>query len=181
MRFIILLKIIKKGIILLQMKLSKYWKCQLLGWSLASLYWAYTVYFELGYTLFYTIVNFIFDVLIGVFLTHTYKLIIKHDRNKIFDTKRVILLALSIIVLGILFMLLNNLKWYLYSIINNSETIDFITSLFFWNPPLITGLRLMTIWVLAYHLYHYYEQQIELSTQNAELSIIAKQIQIDHL
>jgi len=35
--------------------------------------------------------------------------------------------------------------------------------------------------VLAYHLYHYYNQQIALTEHNAELSILAKQIQLDHL
>lgn len=163
------------------MKLSKYWKYQLVGWSLASLFWVYSVYFEQGYNLHYTVVNFIFDVLIGVALTHSYKLIIRNHRNNLFDKKRIFQLGLSIVVLAILFMLLNNLKWYLYAVNISGEKANLIESLLFWNPPLITGLRLMTIWVLAYHLYHHHYQQIALSAHNAELSIIAKQIQIDHL
>ena len=40
---------------------------------------------------------------------------------------------------------------------------DLVTSLLEWNPVLITGIRLMTIWLLAYHLYHYYLNQIEIT------------------
>ena len=34
---------------------------------------------------------------------------------------------------------------------------------------------------MAYHLYHYYQKEIETARQNAELSIIAKQAQLDNL
>ena len=39
----------------------------------------------------------------------------------------------------------------------------------------------MSIWVLAYHLYHYYQKEMETARQNAELSLIAKQAQLDNL
>src|SRR5690606_18776526 len=44
-----------------------------------------------------------------------------------------------------------------------------------------TGLRLMAIWVLAYHLYHYHQNKLETAKQNAELLLIAKQAQLDNL
>jgi len=44
----------------------KYWKYQLIGWSLAALYWAYNFYFIQAYSVFHTITNFIFDVIIGI-------------------------------------------------------------------------------------------------------------------
>ncbi len=158
-----------------------YWKCQLVGWSLASLYWAYIFYFKQDYSIFHTITNFIFDVFIGVSLTHVYKLILKKSEQKSFTKSRIIQLTVSILVLAILFMLLNNLKWHIYWNTVKGGNFNLVKSLFFWDPPLITGLRLMTIWVLAYHLYHYYTQQIALTANNAELSILAKQIQLDHL
>ena len=83
--------------------------------------------------------------------------------------------------MSILFMLLVNVKWYIFSNTIKGQSLDFITSMFSWDPSLITGLRLMSIWVLAYHLYHYNRQQLVLARHNAELSILAKQIQIDHL
>ena len=49
------------------------------------------------------------------------------------------------------------------------------------NPVFLTGLRLMSIWILAYHLYHYAQKEIKTAQQNAELSVIAKQAQLDNL
>lgn len=159
----------------------KYWTFQLLGWSLASLYWAYGAYFIQEYSLFYTVLNFIFDVLIGVTLSHLYKIFIQKQRQKKIHERGIFNLALSIVILAVLFMLLVNLKWHVYWVNIRNENLVFVTSLFYWDPPLITGLRLMSIWVLAYHLYHYYKQQLALTAHNAELSILTKEIQIDHL
>jgi two-component system LytT family sensor kinase len=39
----------------------------------------------------------------------------------------------------------------------------------------------MTIWVLAYHLYHYHRYRLETIEQNAALELIAKQAQLDNL
>ncbi|MFY0630924.1 MAG: hypothetical protein JXR05_11120 [Flavobacteriaceae bacterium] len=35
--------------------ISLYWKCQLIGWSIVSIYWAYTVYTRDNYGVFYTL------------------------------------------------------------------------------------------------------------------------------
>ena len=39
----------------------------------------------------------------------------------------------------------------------------------------------MSIWVLAYHLYHFYNREVNTARANAQLSIIAKQAQLDNL
>ena len=39
----------------------------------------------------------------------------------------------------------------------------------------------MTIWLLAYHLYHYYQKEVDTTREIAQLSIIAKQAQLDNL
>ena len=54
-------------------------------------------------------------------------------------------------------------------------------ALFGWDPVFMTGLRLTAIWVLAYHLYHIYQKEIETAKQNAALSVVAKQAQLDSL
>ena len=167
--------------IALEDKPFKYWTCQLLGWSFASIYWAYVVYFQQDYTLLHTFINFIFDVAIGVSLTHLYKLSLRREERKSFNKKSLFRLAASIVVLSVLFMLLVNLKWYGYWVYVKGEDHDFIEAMLLWDRPLVTGVRMMTIWVLAYHLYHYYKQQLALTEHNAELSVLAKQIQFDHL
>ena len=160
---------------------SQYWRYQILGWSFASLYWAYIAYFKQDYSIFYTSINFIFDICIGVFLTHEYKLTAGKIVYIPFKNFAFIQIGVSIIILAILFMLLNNIKWYIYWVIIKQREFGFINSLFFWDPPLITGLRLMSIWVLAYHLHYYYKQQIIITRHNAKLSILAKQEQLNHL
>ena len=87
----------------------------------------------------------------------------------------------SIIVLAILYTLVSNVKWYLFWLFIGGKEIDLWNSLTYWDPILLTGLRLMSIWILAYHLYHYYQNKIETTQQNAELLVIAKQAQLDNL
>ncbi len=158
-----------------------YWKCQVVGWSLASVYWAYNTYFKNECSVSHTFIMFIFDVLIGISITHLYKLNHKKSGLELFKIASIFRLAISIIILAILFMFLGNLKWHLFWVVIKGIDQSFTTSMLFWDPILITGLRLMSIWVLAYHLYHYYRQQIALTEYNAQLSIFAKQVQLDHL
>ena len=162
--------------------ISLYWKCQLVGWCLVSVYWAYTVYTRDNYGLFYTLLNYLLDVSIGIFLTHIYRLVILHTTKNNFDLKKLLIIFIpSIIVLAILYMFFANLKWYYFWTFLMGQEYNLFNSLFAWNPVLITGIRLMSIWLLAYHLYHYYINQIEITKTNAQLSIIAKQAQLDNL
>jgi two-component system LytT family sensor kinase len=162
--------------------ISLYWKCQLIGWSLVSVYWAYTVYTRDNYGVFYTLLNYLLDVSIGIFLTHIYRaLILRSNKNNIQLKKLLLKIVPSVIVLAILYMFLANLKWHYYWSLVAGREHSLIQSLFEWNPVFITGIRLMSIWLLAYHLYHYYINQMEMTKANAQLSVIAKQAQLDNL
>ena len=162
--------------------ISLYWICQLIGWSLVSVYWAYTVYTRDNYGVFYTLLNYVLDVFTGIFLTHVYRTFILRSNKSIIDFKKLLLkIVPSIIVLAIFYMFLANLKWYYYWSLLEGKELNLLTSLFDWDPVLITGLRLMSIWLLAYHLYHYFINQIAITKANAQLSIIAKQAQLDNL
>ena len=165
----------------LKWRMSSYWKYQFLGWGVASIYWAYKAYFEQHYSPVATVANFILDVFIGVLLTHLYKGIFIKNKSKLLGKHTIGQLIVSILSLAFLFMLLNNLKWYFFWGVIKNNSIDLISSLFFWDPPLITGLRLMTIWVLGYHFYRYYKEQIKVVEQNAKLSLLTKQAQLDNL
>ncbi|MFY0604316.1 MAG: histidine kinase [Flavobacteriaceae bacterium] len=162
--------------------ISFYWKFQLIIWSLGSVYWAYIVYTRDNYGVFYTLLSYVLDVFMGIFLTHTYRTIILRSNKSTIGLKKLLLrIVPSIIILGVLFMFYANLKWYYYWAILKGKDLDLLTQLFYWDPVLITGLRSMSIWVLAYHLYHYYINQIAVTKANAQLSIIAKQAQLDNL
>jgi len=45
----------------------------------------------------------------------------------------------------------------------------------------IAGMRLMSIWILAYHLYQYAQREIELAKLNAELAVVARETQLNNL
>lgn len=162
--------------------LSLYWKCQLIGWGLVSIYWAYTVYKRDNYGLFYTFLNYVLDASIGVLLTHSYRKFALKLGWRQLSIKNLLIRVLPVIfLLAVLYMLINNLKWHFFWTVLIGEEKDILESLTFWDPIFITGVRLMSIWILAYHLYHYYQKEVVTAKENAQLSIIAKQAQLDNL
>jgi hypothetical protein len=161
---------------------SLYWKCQLLGWCTVAIYWAYTVYTRDNYSVFYTFCNYVLDVAIGIFLTHIYrKNALKANWSQLPIKRLLIRVIPSILLLAVLYVILNNLKWYGYWTLVAEEDKDIWESLSYWDPILLTGLRLMSIWILAYHLYHYYQKEVVTAREYAQLSLIAKQAQLDNL
>lgn len=66
----------------------------------------------------------------------------------------------AILLLAVLYVLINNLKWHLFWTVLIGEEKGLLESLIFWDPIFITGMRLMSIWILAYHLYHYYQKEV---------------------
>ncbi|NJB69909.1 hypothetical protein GGR42_000371 [Saonia flava] len=163
-------------------RVSLYWKCQLLGWGAVSIYWAYTVYTRDHYGAFYTFLNYVLDISIGIFLTHCYRQFALNKKWNELSLKRLLYRVVpSIVLLALLYVLINNVKWYLYWTVIAGEEKDLWEALIYWDPILLTGLRLMSIWILAYHLYHYYQREVATAKKNAELSILTKQIQLDNL
>lgn len=162
--------------------ISLYWKLQLLGWGTVSLYWAYTVYTRDNYGVFFTFLNYVLDIAIGVLLTHLYRYIAKKYKWSALSLGSLVARVIpSIILLSVAYMELADLKWHLYWVFVENKDYTLWYSLSYWNPVFITGLRLMAIWILAYHLYHYHQNKLETAQQNAELLVIAKQAQLDNL
>jgi len=162
--------------------LSLYWKCQFAGWGLVSIYWAYTVYTRDNYGVFYTFLNYVLDASIGVFLTHKYRrFAIKAGWSNLPIKKLLLRVIPMVLLLAFLYMALNNLKWHGFMLFFFDKEYVLLTSLLYWDPILITGLRLMSIWILAYHLFHYYQREVKTAKENAQLSLIAKQAQLDNL
>ncbi|MDD3638290.1 MAG: histidine kinase [Bacteroidales bacterium] len=162
--------------------ISLYWKCQLLGWGTVSIYWAYTVYTRDNYGVFFTIINYVLDISIGVSLTHLYRYFAKKYNWSALGLGNLAAWVIpSIILLSVAYMELVDLKWHLYWVFVENKDYSLWYSLSYWDPVFITGLRLMAIWVLAYHIYHYHQNKLETANQNAELLVIAKQAQLDNL
>ena len=162
--------------------LSLYWICQLSGWGLVSIYWAYTVYSRDHYGVFYTFLNYVIDVSVGIVLTHVYRYFaLRWQWSQLSIRKLLTRVIPSIILLSLLYVVINNFKWFGYWKYIAGRDVDLWQSLIYWDPILLTGLRLMSIWILAYHLYHYYQREVVTAKENAQLSIIAKQAQLDNL
>jgi len=163
-------------------RISLYWKCQLIGWSIVSVYWAYTVYTRDNYGVFYTLLNYVLDISIGIFLTHMYRhFALKAKWSSLPIKQLLIRLVPTILLLAVLYVIINNLKWYTYWSFIVGEDKNLLDSILYWDPILLTGLRLMSIWTLAYHLYHYYQKEVITAKENAKLSLITKQAQLDNL
>lgn len=135
-----------------------------------------------SYGFVFDLLNYVLDMTIGIAATHFYRFIVLELKWKTLKLSQLFRRIIpSIIVLSAVFMFLNNLKWHYFRVLIHGEELELLTTLLTWDPILITGLRTMSIWVLAYHLYHYYQKEITTAKLNAELSIIAKQAQLDNL
>lgn len=160
---------------------SLYWRCQIIGWGLVSLLWLYIALVRDQFTTLQALVNYVLDVSICIGLTHGYRSIaLKSGWNLLGIKKLLRRIVPAIVILSLLFMLMMNLKMSAF-IYWGQGVNTFLEDLSVWNPVLITGLRHMAIWVLAYHAYHFYIREVNTTKVNAQLSLIAKQSQLDNL
>lgn len=130
------------------------------------------------------IADLILDVIIGIALTHMYRnFALKKSWNKLSLKSLVPRLAISVLVLSLFYMLLIIGKLYLVRFVFlKSSPVSFIIFLKATQLQVfITGTRLMAIWLLAYHLYHYSRLEIETVRENARLSLIMKEAQLNNL
>ncbi len=130
------------------------------------------------------LVDLLLDLIVGIALTHFYKLFALRNNWIKLNLKPLLpRIALAILILSILYMFLITSKLYLVRIAmlqNMPDTFsDFLNSTSL--QIFITGTRLMSIWVLAYHLYHYSKREIETIKENSKLSVIAKEAQLNNL
>lgn len=164
-------------------QLSLYWKCQLVGWSAASLYWAYTGWQGQGFLWSLGILYFVSDIVLYIFLTHAYRSVVLRQGWHRLPLQRLLPRIIPAdILLAFLFMITTIGKIYLL----REWMIGFVQPfpVFFqenWLAVLMAGLRLMTIWVLAYHLYHYAQREITIAKENARLEVISKEAQLNNL
>jgi sensor histidine kinase YesM len=165
-------------------RISTYWKIQLIGWITTSLYWGVSAFFNGNFIWEIGIADLILDVSIGITLTHIYRnFALKNGWNKLNLKMLVPKIGLSVLVLSLLYMFLIVGKLYLIRLfILKSAPISFLAFLKSTQLQVfITGTRLMSIWVLAYHLYHYSRLELETVKENARLSIIIKEAQLNNL
>ena len=164
--------------------LSLYWKCQLIGWSTASLYWLLMGIVGTNFSFPLAILHFIGDLIIYILPSHLYRTISLKNHWDLLPPKRLLLIVLPLIlVFGLILMLLTIGKNYLiafYFYPNfNINFIDYFRPS--WLVTWMMGIRLMAIWILAYYLYHYAQAELKANKESARLSLVAKNAQLENL
>lgn len=165
-------------------RISAYWKIQLIAWFSVSFYWGFSAFFEGNFSWKIGVADLILDVFIGITLTHIYRnFAIRKGWNKLNLKKLVPKIAISVLILSLLYMFLIVSKLYLVRLFILKSTM--ISWIVFFNSMqlqvFITGTRLMSIWLLAYHLFHYSRLEIEVVKENAQLSLRIKEAQLNNL
>lgn len=165
--------------------ISLYWKCQLIGWSIAALYWTFQGWTAAGNFRFdLAVVQFVSDVAMYILLTHLYRNFANKNNWQDLAIEKLIWRMLVVIpVMGFFYTLVTISKLYLVRQLFLSHPPQPFTSFFSVNTASIfmAGIRLMAIWLLAYHLYHYAKREVRLSVENARLELSFKQSQLDNL
>jgi hypothetical protein len=164
--------------------LSLYWKCQLIGWSVASLYWGYVGFIGTNFSFTLAVIHFIGDLGIYILPTHLFRnFSVKQQWHKLRPEKLLPRIIPAIAVLGLAFMILTISKTYVmrwwfephFSESYHPYLNQFNVTTF------VTGIRLMSIWVLAYYLYHYAQREINATKESARLALVAKDAQLNQL
>lgn len=164
--------------------ISLYWKCQLIGWSVAGLYWGYAGYSGQGFNWLLGIIQFITDVAVYIIVTHVYRCIaLKLGWQTLGLNKLLPRLIPAVIILGLVYLFVTVSKVYLFRVwfqSGFSEPFgDFFD--FYCDSIFVAGVRLMSIWLLAYHMYHYSKREIGIAKENARLSVITRDAHLNNL
>lgn len=165
-------------------RLSLYWKCQLIGWAVASLYWSYMGFTGTRFSYMLAIIHFVADMVMYIGLTHLFRTISKqYGWEHLAPGPLLVRIIPATLLLGLGYMFLTAgktylIRWFFEPDFAGSWSIYFYTQ---WQVLLVTGIRLMAIWVLAYYLYQYAQREIRATRESARLALIAKDAQLDNL
>jgi len=167
-----------------KLSLTLYWKCQLIGWSVAALYWGYTGITSERFDPLLGLLLFITDVGFYILITHLYRnFALRHQWQLLGLNQLLPRIITSVIVLGLVFTLVTIVKIYFlkYWFIPGFQQpfAEFVQTN--KQPIFVTGVRLMSIWLLAYHLYQYEQREIRIAKENARLAIITREAQLNNL
>jgi signal transduction histidine kinase len=165
-------------------RISLYWKCQLVGWSVAALYWAFQGWSGDGFRGDVACLQFVLDVAMYILITHLYRTFSHRNRWQDLPLEKLMWrMLIAIPVMGIVYAVVTLAKLYLVRLVFLSHAPQPFANFVNLNAVtiLVAGIRLMAIWLLAYHLYHYAKREIRLSVENARLELSFKQSQLDNL
>jgi hypothetical protein len=167
-----------------KISISLYWKCQFIGWSVAALYWGYLGYIGKNYNFLIGLLEFISDIAVYIFITHLYRNFALRNHWQQLNLNQLLKRIIpTIVVMGSVYLLVTVIKVYLFDMWLNPCCIEPFTAFFKHNCAAIfvAGIRLMSIWLLAYHMYHYAQREISIGKENARLELITRDAQLNNL
>lgn len=164
--------------------ISLYWKCQLIGWTVASLYWTVQGWTGDGFRWDLAWVHLVSDVVMYIAITHLYRIFALKNRWQELPLNHLLWrMLIAIPVMGVFYTVVTLAKTYFIRVLFLTNNPQRFTDFFELNGLgiFMAGIRLMAIWLLAYHLYHYAKREIRLSGENARLELGFKQAELDNL
>jgi len=167
-----------------KLSLSLYWKCQLIGWSVAALYWGYTGITGDGFDPLLGLAQFITDVGFYVLITHLYRnFALRHQWQLLGLDQLLQRIIPAAFILGLIYTAVTVFKiyllkyWFIPSFHQSLQDFAHLNM----QGIFVAGIRLMSIWLLAYHLYQYEQREIRIAKENARLAIITREAQLNNL
>lgn len=163
-----------------QAHLSPYWQCQLAGWTITALYWEVDAFVRSStFSYAFAALNLVADIVINLLLTDAYRrFALQQGWQQLRPRELAVRIIPAVLILAICFTLAVTLRFYWWGhyplsylhYLHNSGWV-----------PFTTGIRTMAVWVLAWHLYHYAQQQNAATRENARLQVLAREIQLNNL
>ena len=150
------------------------------------MYWGYIGYSatSAGFSWLLATLHFVTDVLICIFVTHVYRAISKKFQWHTLGFKDLLIrIVPSVLLLSAAYMFIAIVKLYL---IHTNFRVNFSQSFLSYyhenaTNVFIGGIRYMSIWLLAYYLYHYAQREIKIISENTRLNLVAKEAQLNNL
>lgn len=152
----------------MERNVSLYWLCQICGWGIAAFYWAY--YQIVGNDpIWIEVLSVVLPFSVMILATHIYKnLAHKYGWINYPISKLVWTMTIALISLVCVYLLVSRI-----GCIGRNVTIDVDSFLGMFTG----GLRYVSIWLLAFHMYHYARssRQAEIDQKNSEKLLIEAQ------
>jgi hypothetical protein len=165
-------------------KRSLYWQCQLIGWTMASLYWSLSGFISGGFSITLALVHLFTDITLYIGITHLYRNFSLHHQWQQLALKPLLLrLFPAAIVLACAYTVVTLLKIYLVRLVFVPGFSQSFSGFIADNilGVSMAGMRLMSIWLLAYHGYHYAIREMRLVHENDKLLLSLKEAQLQNL
>ncbi|HEY0272610.1 MAG TPA: histidine kinase, partial [Chitinophaga sp.] len=152
-------------------KISKYWWCQILGWSTYFLINVFLAYSFMGKVERSDVINLIYVIIFGLAGTHLYRLIIRRNNWVQYSFDHLIILFFAGVV-GIGVFMAVGISLFSYP----ADLLDFISQEGL--KSLMSTMAISTTWLLIYFAWHYIERNRNSQVNQLKLESTVKELEL---